>query len=267
MALKIELDARAKKLESILADINAALVERNVAAAENYSDIAAAISAIDDPDVILQDITVTENGSYTADSGYDGLGKVNVNVAGGTIEAGLVFKEITAEGKVIRAKAYGAELPQYAFAGQDELIEVDIPADLDIIRSNSFYNCRTLPYVELGDSIEGIDGNAFYDCRELALTKLPAALKTIATSAFYRCLKLTVSEIPAGVTEIKGNAFNYCSAITSITFKGTPAALSSTSFNNCSALAEINVPWAEGAVANAPWGAYSAIINYNYTGA
>ena len=34
---------------------------------------------------VLQDKTITENGSYTADQNYDGLGTVIVNVAGGTI--------------------------------------------------------------------------------------------------------------------------------------------------------------------------------------
>ena len=33
-----------------------------------------------------QNKTITENGEYTADSGYTGLGKVTVDVAGGLIE-------------------------------------------------------------------------------------------------------------------------------------------------------------------------------------
>lgn len=34
----------------------------------------------------LQDKTITENGTYTHDRGYDGLGEVTVNVSGGTSE-------------------------------------------------------------------------------------------------------------------------------------------------------------------------------------
>lgn len=37
------------------------------------------------PEVNLQDKTVTSNGTYTADEGYDGLGEVVVNVSGGSI--------------------------------------------------------------------------------------------------------------------------------------------------------------------------------------
>jgi hypothetical protein len=48
----------------------------------------------------LQDKTITENGTYTADSGYDGLGSVTVNVASGNsgegaTQDGYVFKSGT----------------------------------------------------------------------------------------------------------------------------------------------------------------------------
>ena len=46
---------------------------------------------------VLQDKTITENGTYTADEGFDGLGEVTVDVAGsgGGSTTGLRSKEIS----------------------------------------------------------------------------------------------------------------------------------------------------------------------------
>ena len=50
-------------------------------------------------DVILQDITITENGEYTADPVFDGIGKVTVEVAGSG--GGLLETPIVASGTFI----------------------------------------------------------------------------------------------------------------------------------------------------------------------
>lgn len=47
---------------------------------DGYNPVTVAVPA---PEIKLQDKTITENGEYTADSGFDGLGKVLVEVAGG----------------------------------------------------------------------------------------------------------------------------------------------------------------------------------------
>ena len=48
-------------------------------------------------DPVLQDKTITENGTYTADSGFDGLGSVTVDVAGsgggGSLPAGVYWEQ------------------------------------------------------------------------------------------------------------------------------------------------------------------------------
>lgn len=47
--------------------------------------------------LLLEDMTITENGEYTADAVYDGIGKVTVNVAGSG--GGLLEEPLTASGE------------------------------------------------------------------------------------------------------------------------------------------------------------------------
>lgn len=59
-----------------------------------------------DTEVSLQDKTVIENGTYTADTGYDGLGVVTVNVPSNDVEVSLQNKTITENGTYAADSGY-----------------------------------------------------------------------------------------------------------------------------------------------------------------
>lgn len=292
MTLKFELEARAAKLEEILSAVNLALAEKGAAPADTLDGLAQAIGGISAAPT-LQDKAVSENGTYTADSGYDGLGTVTVNVEGGAgVDMGVAYNAVDEDGKPTAATVYGCcvyahqfreqtaltrvdfaggggsgTIGQYAFQKCSALASMELPAWVTEIESGAFASCTALAEVAWPEALNSIGTTAFSNCQSLALSGgLPEGLETIGTQSFANCYAITALEIPASVKTVGTLAFTGCRSLAGVTFKGTPDSISANAFQNCTALAEINVPWAEGAVADAPWGASSAAINYNYSG-
>jgi hypothetical protein len=133
-----------------------------------------------------QDITVTVNGSYTADEGYTGLGTVNVNVptGGGSEErfgvpydsiigtvdqnGNYVLSEKVLEVNLSGVKHVSAKALQYVFAGKT--ITKLVFNDLISCGANAFYNTcnsvpttQTAPLILSGDSIEILDANEAFE--------------------------------------------------------------------------------------------------------
>ena len=127
-------------------------------------------------------------------------------------------------------------------------------------------------YIELPDTIEIIYDHAFNYNSKAVIGSLPPNLKVISGYAFAYAYSIfgagvTEVEIPASVEKLESLAFyQYNGPVNTITFKGTPTTIANNALQ-CGKITTINVPWAEGTVADAPWGATSATVNYNYTGA
>lgn len=246
----------------------------------------------------LQDKTITENGTYTADDGYDGLGTVVVEVSGSGDSGGEVDPLVASFIGVIQRDMANPVLPEglesigiKAFYNAGFLEKPILPNGLKNIDPEAFYYCTNLALTSLPDGLTTIDTSAFQNCTKLALTKLPDSLTTLSAYAFYGCVSLALEAIPDGVKKLlnstfygctgikklslpgeiedSSTAFDGCTGLTEVTFRGKPKsiyALNRSIFNNCPNLTVINVPWSEGEFANAPWGATNATINYNYTG-
>ena len=148
-----------------------------------------------------QDKTITENGTYTADEGFTGLGTVTVDVqsGGGGDEASVLDGLIE---RHIREIASNAELVgQYAFYGCSLLRTVNFPLAKTVVQY------------------------AFYGCRDLRTANLPLA-KTVGQYAFYDCLLLTTVDFPL-VTSIDNYAFYHCKYLTALILRSeTMATLS-----------------------------------------
>ena len=96
--------------------------------------------------ISLQDKTITENGTYTADSGYDGLGTVTVTVSNSSNES-------------LRAFLMGQTV---------ELID----PELTNIRDYACRRCYSLTTINL-PNITQLGDNTFYECNNLVSVTLP----------------------------------------------------------------------------------------------
>lgn len=176
--------------------------------------------------VTLQDKTFTENGTYTADAGYTGLGTVVVDVAssGGDGEVDPVTTNF---------------INLFNRTGD----EITLPEGITQIPDDMFYNYQSLKHINLPDSLQRIGGYAFTysGLKELIIPQNVRTIDHYGLSDTEFMQSVTFRGKPAG-------------------------SISDTAFYSCESLRTVNVPWAEGEVANAPWGANNATINYNYTG-
>ena len=142
-----------------------------------------------------QDKTITENGSYTADTGYTGLGTVTVNVpSSGGVQ--YIPREVTSDGVLqypstdftfslpSNVTSIGEYVLYYAFYGCESLTSVDLSGvtSVGIKGLNATFNsCSSLTSVDLS-SLTSVSSyglyQAFKGCSNLKTLSFPALTST-----------------------------------------------------------------------------------------
>ena len=146
----------------------------------------------------------------------------------------------THEGKPVVAISSGA------FAENEAITQVVIPASVKKIGNNAFNRCVNLADVVLNegleqigekafmycvalktivvpDSVATIQNGAFMACYELVEATLGTGLTKLANDVFFECYSLEVVDIMSKLTSIGGWAFYDCDMLTTITYAGTDA--------------------------------------------
>ena len=154
-----------------------------------------------------QDITVTENGEYTAEDGYTGLGKVTVNVqsSGGSAAIDMLINK-TISGIESNVEKVG----ERALQSCQNLVSARFP-EATSVESYAFAACKALKEVCLPKWVKQIGGYGytFYQCSALEKLDFPQ-LTTLQSNVFSDCsaLKVLVLRSSTMATMTGINAFN-----------------------------------------------------------
>lgn len=144
---------------------------------------------------VIEELTVTENGAYTAPEGVDGYSPVTVNVptgGGDDVARSIVNKTITAYSDN-EITAVGA----HAFNGCNKMTSVNLQ-NATSVGAYAFKGCSALTDVNVPEATTANEG-AFQNCTSLTRLDLP---KLNALSGYFvnGCSSLVELNVPKAVT-------------------------------------------------------------------
>lgn len=154
-----------------------------------------AVVSIPEQEIVLQNKTIEENGTYSADAGYDGLGQVTVNVSGGTNTESEEVAALLGNTMTVLDNSLVTSLRTRVCQAATKLITVNLP------------------------NVTSLGAYAFYQCSNLETVTLPK-LTTISTQIWYMCPKLERADC-GQLKSISAQTFASCAALKTLILRKT----------------------------------------------
>lgn len=119
-----------------------------------------------------------------------------------------------------------------AFAGDTDLKEIVIGADVKTIGSSAFQYCTSLETITINEGVETIGSHAFANCSSLKNITLPSTVSILNEYAFYACEDLESISLKH-IREIREAAFYACTSLESVEFSPELEAIGNWAFSQC----------------------------------
>lgn len=186
----------------------------------DITEKASVVVAVPETEITLQNKTITANGTYAADAGYDGLGQVIVNVpsSGGGSESGGVDSILA--GTITEINSNITKVVGYACRGMTALTTVNLP-NANNIREYAFHSCSALTSVHI-PLAASLGSYIFYGCSALTKISIPLAA-TVPASTFYNCSNLVEADFGSSTNGVYASAFYGTSSLKALTLRKTSA--------------------------------------------
>ena len=133
------------------------------------------------------------------------------------------------------------KIGESAFANNYKLKDFDF-SGIDTIGEYSFYQCKSLNTVILGDGIKYIPDFCFYGCTDLKNLVLPKGLITIGECAFCANSSLKSLVIPDATLSIEASAFSSCTNLKQVKLGRNLKKIGFHSFAQQSLIESIDIP-------------------------
>lgn len=161
---------------------------------DGYSPIEVKVP-ISEKEIVLQNKTIEANGTYSADAGYDGLGQVTVNVTGSTNTESEEVAALLSNTMTVLDNSLVTSLRQRACQNATKLATVNLP------------------------NVTSLGAYAFYQCTGLVTVTIPK-LTSISTQTWYMCQKLEYADC-GQLGNITAQTFNACAALKTLILRKT----------------------------------------------
>lgn len=175
----------------------------------------------------LTSIAIPDGVTTIGAEAFFGCNKIKAVYYTGSVDDWCLINFIYADSNPLY---YGADL----YINRILLTEATINSSK--INDMTFYNCKSLTSIVIGDNVTSIGNNVFYGCSSLTSVVIGSGVTSIDNYAFWNCSNLINVTIGNSVASIGESAFNDCSSLTSIIIPDSVTSIGSSAFSDCNSL-------------------------------